>query len=113
MNSPDTSAEFGELESAEDFLNYFGIPHDEAVVRVHRLHILQRFHDYMMSRSLDPEANPAVEREVCRECLTRAYSDFVHSDARTEKVFAVFRKPPPGVAYLPLDQAFVRRNGES
>ena len=36
-----------ELVSAEDFLDYFAVPYDPAVVHVNRLHILQRFHDYL------------------------------------------------------------------
>ncbi len=31
--------ELKELESAEEFLNYFGVPFDERVVQVSRLHI--------------------------------------------------------------------------
>ena len=36
-----------ELESAEDFLNYFELPYEPSIVHVNRLHILQRFHDYL------------------------------------------------------------------
>ena len=36
-----------DLESAEDFLDHFGIAYDARVVQVNRLHILQRFHDYL------------------------------------------------------------------
>ena len=39
--------EMDELESAEDFLNYFQLDYDQSIVHVNRLHILQRFHDYM------------------------------------------------------------------
>ncbi len=31
------------LSSAEDFLNFFGLPYDERIVSVNRLHILKRF----------------------------------------------------------------------
>ena len=36
-----------DLESAEDFLDFFGVAYDPAVVEVNRLHILQRFHQYL------------------------------------------------------------------
>lgn len=36
-----------ELSSAEDFLDYFSVPYTPSVVQVNRLHILQRFHDYL------------------------------------------------------------------
>ena len=43
-----------DLVSAEDFLNYFSIPYNETVVHVYRLHILQRYHDYI-SKTVLPE----------------------------------------------------------
>ena len=39
--------EFAELGSAEEFPDYFGIDYAAPVVQVNRLHILQRFHDYL------------------------------------------------------------------
>ena len=78
-----------ELVSAEDFLDYFQVPYDPDVVRVNRLHILQRFHDYLAR--LDPLPETAEPRRALfAERLTRAYQDFVESDALTEKVFRVF-----------------------
>jgi len=35
------------LSSAEDFLDFFGLPYEEAVLNVSRLHILKRFFQYM------------------------------------------------------------------
>ena len=98
--------ELSALETAEDFLVYFGIPFDQRVVDVNRLHILQRTHDYLATEAadLDDEALAAKLAGV----LAQAYADFVHSDARTEKVFAVFRKPKPqnaapGRTFVPID----------
>jgi len=82
--------ELQELESAEDFLDYFAVPYDHAVVHVSRLHILQRFHDYLASGVPQPE-DPAERRDYYRELLARAYGDFVASNAQREKVFRVFR----------------------
>ncbi|SFM38563.1 nitrogenase-stabilizing/protective protein [Ectothiorhodospira mobilis] len=96
------------LESAEDFLGHFAIPYDPDVVGVHRLHILQRFHDYLNAATF-PQGDLQVQRDHGRALLLRAYTDFVHSDARTEQVFAVFRRSPPGVTRIPLEQAFVHR----
>ena len=85
--------ELQDLASAEDFLDYFDIAFDRAVVQVNRLHILQRFHDYMQRVSLpDDEAG---QRTAYRDALTAAYSDFVLSDAITEKVFKVFQTAQP------------------
>lgn len=80
-----------ELSSAEDFLEYFAIAYDATVVHVHRLHILQRFHDYL--EGIDEMPTTDEERRLLYAgMLNGAYSDFVSSDARTEKVFRVFQK---------------------
>jgi len=81
-----------ELSSAEDFLNYFGLPYEPGVVHVNRLHILQRFHDYLSQAGDSLPAEEGPRREVHKRLLARAYQDFVISDARTEKVFKVFHE---------------------
>lgn len=79
------------LSSAEDFLLFFGLPYDEPVVHVNRLHILKRFYQYLRGSEL-----PAGESDVemfrrYRELLSRAYQDFVASTPAQEKVFKVFQ----------------------
>lgn len=96
-----------ELSSAEDFLNYFGIEFDPAVVHVNRLHILQRFHDYLAKAAL-PEVE-AARRVVYTTLLQQAYRDFVESDALTEKVFKVFRMNEPQVKFVPLSEIAVNK----
>jgi len=77
------------LESAEDFLNYFDIPFDQGIVHVNRLHILQRYHNYLQAhRERKGEPGHADYKTL----LTQAYTDFVHSDAYTEKVMRVHQK---------------------
>ena len=88
-----------ELASAEDFLDYFGVPYEAGVVRVKRLHILQRFHDYLAKQ----EAGKLPDYAAYRRWLARAYDDFLHSDAQTEKVFAVFQRGE-GTSFMPLSQ---------
>jgi nitrogenase-stabilizing/protective protein len=90
-----------ELESAEDFLNYFAVPFDPAVVHVNRLHILQRFHNYLAKAGAQPD-DEAARRERYTTLLARAYQDFVASDALTEKVFKVFHMHEPQTAFVPL-----------
>lgn len=93
-----------EMVSAEDFLLYFQIPFDQSVVHVNRLHIMQRYHDYL-SQAGDLEALADAPRSaVLRELLLRAYGDFVESDALTEKVFKVFKQGEPQTTFVPLDQ---------
>ena len=86
-----------ELESAEDFLEFFGIAYDAAVVQVNRLHILQRFHDYLARQETAGEPG----RDFYRFWLSKAYDDFLHSDAITEKVFRVHKRAA-GIATVPL-----------
>lgn len=90
MSDSEFDLDLEELSSAEDFLEYFGIEYDPAVVQVNRLHILQRFHDYIDAAG-EITGNDTQRRELHAGLLNSAYSDFVHSDAMTEKVFKVFR----------------------
>ena len=88
--------DLAELESAEDFLEYFAVTYDPAVVRVSRLHILQRFHDYLANAG-----EGELGREGYRRWLARAYEDFVVSTPLQEKVFQVLRRQA-GIATIPV-----------
>ncbi len=96
-----------ELESAEDFLNYFGIEYEPAVVHVNRLHILQRFHNYLGKATL-PDVETA-RRMLYATLLQQAYQDFVKSDAQTEKVFKVFHMHEPQVKFVPISAITVTK----
>jgi nitrogenase-stabilizing/protective protein len=79
------------LSSAEDFMAFFGIAYEERVVQVNRLHILKRFYQYL-HKSTDLALGDDIELfRQYRALLQRAYGDFVHSNAATEKVFKVFQ----------------------
>ena len=93
-----------DLESAEDFLQYFAVTYEPSVVHVNRLHILQRFHDYLLKASDAMPADEAAKRAVYKKLLELAYQDFVESDAQTEKVFKVFNMGigEPETAFVPL-----------
>ncbi|AWK87330.1 nitrogenase-stabilizing/protective protein NifW [Azospirillum thermophilum] len=94
-----------ELETAEDFLRYFTVAFDQRVVNVNRLHILQRFHDYLAAdtglEGLDDEGTAARYRAH----LERAYHDFVVSSAIAEKTFKVHKEEARKMAdrFVPLD----------
>lgn len=81
--------DLADLESAEDFLAYFDIAYEPGVVHVNRLHILQRYHDYLAGHRQNG-GEPAYDDY--RALLAQAYADFVHSDALTEKVMRVLQK---------------------
>ena len=100
-----------ELSSAEDFLDYFAVPYDASVVQVNRLHILQRFHNYLAKQTPNLPPGDDAQRSIYRLWLERAYKDFETSDALTEKVFAVFQhvdKPGGGsTSFVSLDKVFL------
>lgn len=79
-----------QFSAAEEFLDFFQIPHDPAVVQVNRLHILKRFSQYLARAELEA-LDEAAQWEACRILMIRAYGDFVHSTAAREKVFKVFQ----------------------
>lgn len=98
----DFECELNELESAEDFLSYFGVAFDPGVVHVNRLHILQRFHDYLAEIEQEPD-DVSARFTLYADLMHGAYRDFVDSDARTEKVFRVFHRQDPPRAEISLN----------
>lgn len=99
-----------DLSAAEEFLEYFGIDYDTRTVQVNRLHILQRFHDYMAQAGELP-ADEAPRRAVYARLLQQAYEDFVKSDALTEKVFKVFHMHEPQTTFVPLAEITLNKAG--
>lgn len=85
------SARLQALSSAEDFLHFFGVPYDERVVHVNRLHILQRFRQYLNRADGLAGLNEVELFRRYRDALAQAYQDFVASSAQREKVFKVFQ----------------------
>jgi len=80
------------LSSAEDFLQYFGVPFEQHVVNVSRLHILKRFFQYIRQENLLAQQTDELALYTqYREQLVKAYGDFVKSTPAQEKVFKVFQ----------------------
>jgi nitrogenase-stabilizing/protective protein len=103
-----------DLESAEDFLNYFGIAFDPGVVHVNRLHILQRFHDYLAKAGeLSTDEDESKRAAAYTQLLKQAYGDFVSSDALTEKVFKVFHMHEPQTTFVPITAITMNRADEA
>jgi nitrogenase-stabilizing/protective protein len=88
----DLTQQLKQLSSAEDFLNYFGVPYEQSVVHVSRLHILKRFYQYIRQEPTLPETSEEQLYTVYRDLLIKAYSDFVSSTPAQEKVFKVFQE---------------------
>jgi nitrogenase-stabilizing/protective protein len=100
--SEELEMDMEELCSAEEFLDYFQIPYELSIVQVNRLHILQRFHDYLEAAKAEMPEQESALRAYYAGWLEKAYGDFVNSDARTEKVFKVFRMFEPQQVAIPL-----------
>ena len=80
-----------QLSAAEEFLEFFGVPYQQSVVNVSRLHILKRFYKYRgEERGLDGLDEIEIFKQL-RSHMAQAYDDFVHSNAAQEKVFKVFQ----------------------
>nr|WP_321525962.1 nitrogenase-stabilizing/protective protein NifW [uncultured Cohaesibacter sp.] len=101
MRNDELDADLSDLGSAEEFLDYFEIDYDPKVVMVNRLHILQRFHDYLEAGTRKPGEGQSWWDFYTAE-LKEAYLDFVRSDALTEKVFKVFKTGQP--TFVPLEE---------
>jgi Nitrogen fixation protein NifW. len=102
-------SELQQLETAEDFFEHFQIPYDVAALNRLRLHVLQRFHDYLAKAEEQP-ANDEERDALLRAYLARSYEDFLKSDPLTERVFKVLQdaeKPreekESGSVFIPLD----------
>lgn len=80
-----------ELSAAEDFMAFFAVPYDVAVLNVSRLHILKRFYQYIRQEKNLPEDNEPALYQCYRNLLVKAYGDFVTSTPAQEKVFKVFQ----------------------
>jgi nitrogenase-stabilizing/protective protein len=79
------------LSSAEDFLVFFGLPYEERMVQVNRLHILKRFYQYLHTTADLAGLDEVAMFRRYRELLAKAYQDFVVSTPAQEKVFKVFQ----------------------
>lgn len=95
-----------DLETAEDFLRFLGVAYEQRVVHVNRLHILQRFHDYLSrDEGIEDLSDDEALSARYRAHLERAYTDFVASSAIKEKVFKVHQEEARRMEdrFVPLD----------
>ena len=98
-----------ELSAAEEFLQFFQVEYEASVVHVNRLHILQRFHNYLHQASESMPEDSKARWLVHQRLLQRAYQDFVESDALTEKVFQVFQNPGGCHSFVSIESLEVKK----
>lgn len=106
MTQIDLEEELSELSSAEDFLDYFDVPFEQSIVHINRLHIMQRYHDYLNKAGelLDQATDEDSTRQAYKALLERAYLDFVDSDAQTEKVLKIYKMQGPQETFVSMDE---------
>jgi nitrogenase-stabilizing/protective protein len=90
-NFENVMRDLGRLSSAEEFLDYFGIPYLPETVRVNRLHVLKRFQQYLSAMPELRNADASTVHAACKELLAQAYEDFVLSSPLKERVFKVLQ----------------------
>ena len=109
IDPTDIAIRLKRLSSAEDFFAALGVPYDDAVLRVARLHILKRMGEYLDGDDLEglPDLLAAARAKAV---LQRAYADFQSSSPLAQRVFKVLkehdpdRPVPPRNAFVSLDE---------
>lgn len=103
---------FERLVDAEDFLEFFSIPHDRQVVQVNRLHILKKF--ALMKEVIDQQyshEDPACRLLLLREAMQQAYATFLTSTAAEQRLFKVFQQPQPGLVVIKTEDIHLQGDG--
>jgi len=80
------------LRDAEDFFRYSGLEYDERIVKPYRLHILKMFSIYMeeVLRTTENVEDESLYDKL-KECLKRAYQDFLTSSPIEKRLFKVHK----------------------
>ena len=100
MNTENWQERFSELESAEEYCEFFGIHLDRDLLARNRLAILQRFHDLL------PAHWGALGYDELRTTFALAYSSMADSSARDAQLFKIFK---PQIVGIPLSAIGGRR----
>lgn len=94
-------SEFNTLVNAEDYFKFFQLPYDQKMVNVNRLHILQKFSEYIKEIDRNnSELDDSERLSKYREALEKAYQVFMESTPQEEKLFKVFHQKPKNVVKL-------------
>lgn len=100
-----------ELEGAEAIFDYLGVAFEPRVLEVSRLHVLQRFHQYLENAGRAPQEVDAARTWYAAH-LALAYHDFIHSTPARERVFAVFQRGRDTVE-VPVSTLRTGRGGDA
>jgi len=87
------------LSAAEQFFDALGVPFEQPVLNVHRLHVLKAFHDRLGQLDLDGQDDNTA-RSQCATALAESYQDF--ASGKGAKTFKLFKQQSQRT-FVPLD----------
>lgn len=97
-----------ELESAEAFLDFFGIPYEAAQVRSKRLHIMHHFNQQIKNANSERCMNEQDRFLLAKTLLAESYRNFHHQDVKANSTLGVYsRLTPSFVAMSKLQEVFL------
>lgn len=96
-----TLAQFKHLVDAEQYFEFFELPYDPQILNVNRLHILQKFSNFIRNAGLEATelSEPEILEHYCA-ALQQAYALFLTSNSLEQKLFKVFNEKPANVVLL-------------
>lgn len=89
-----------ELETAEAFLDYFGIPYEAAQVRSKRLHIMHHFNQKIKTAKVDRCLNEQDRFLLAKTLLADSYQAFHHQDVKEHSTLGVYSRLTPSFVAL-------------
>lgn len=84
-----------ELETAEEFLEFFGIAYDANQVRVNRLHIMHRFNLQLSKADLSHCYSEADRHLLAGKLLKDCYDKFDSHSLKENSTLSVYRRLDP------------------
>lgn len=91
-----------ELETAEDFLDFFEIEYDPEQVRINRLHIMHRFNQKLTQASTERCVSANDRYLLAQSLLGECYATFHKQEARLHSSMNVYKRLEP--SFVPLSQ---------
>lgn len=100
-NTKKTLADFQNLTTAEDYLDFFKIDYDRTLVNINRLHILKQFS--VLIKEVDrvfPDITDGEKLVKYHIALEEAYQVFLTKSPLETKLFKVFQTKPKNFVSL-------------
>lgn len=96
---------------AEAFFEALQVDYQADLVKVYRLHILQRWHNYLQEQEVPVDERAA--QDLAGVLLRRAHDDFVGSSPRAEAVLKVYQQASTDPHTVTIPVSRIRRGGSN